>query len=79
MQQRLEQHYLRLLRRFDLQAADTTLQSLAETLFCTRRHVRVLLNQMSQAGAYWVRQHAGAVMRVVDGLNELKRTRAARG
>ncbi len=37
------------------------------------------LNQMSQAGAYWVRQHAGAVMRVVDGLNELKRTRAARG
>ena len=50
MQQRLEQHYLRLLRRFDLQAADTTLQSLAETLFCTRRHVRVLLNQMSQAG-----------------------------
>lgn len=31
MQQRLEQHYLRLLRRFDLQAADTTLQSLAET------------------------------------------------
>lgn len=31
------------------------------------------LTQMSQAGMYWVRQHAGAVRRVVDGLNELKR------
>ncbi|MCB5364642.1 3-deoxy-D-manno-octulosonic acid transferase [Pusillimonas sp. CC-YST705] len=31
------------------------------------------LNQMSQAATYWVRQHSGAVTRVVDGLNELKR------
>jgi 3-deoxy-D-manno-octulosonic-acid transferase len=30
------------------------------------------LNQMRQAGAHWVRQHQGAVTRVVDGLKGLK-------
>jgi len=32
------------------------------------------LTQMSQNGLYWVRQHAGAVARVMDGVHELKRT-----
>jgi len=31
------------------------------------------LQQMGQAGQYWVRQHAGAVARVMEGLRELKR------
>jgi len=32
------------------------------------------LQQMGQNGLYWVRQHAGAVARVMEGVNEIKRT-----
>lgn len=47
---------------------EAALQAALQLLNDTQRQ-----HQMGQAGTYWVRQHAGAVMRVVDGLNELKR------
>lgn len=55
---RLEQQYQKLYARFGDQPVETHLQQLAELLFCTRRHVRNLLNQMVEAG--WIDWHASA-------------------
>ena len=53
---RLEQQYLRLLHLFDSQEVATTLQELADHLFCTRRHMRSLLVQMQSSG--WIEWQA---------------------
>lgn len=47
---RLEQHYLRLLHHFGEASISVTLQELADTLYCTKRHMRNLLIQMQQCG-----------------------------
>lgn len=49
---RLEQQYLKLRHHFGSQAVMTTLQELADRLFCTRRHMRNLLTQMQALG--WI-------------------------
>src|SRR5690625_848238 len=36
------------------------------------------IKKMSEAGLYWVTQHAGAVERVLTGINELKQETAVR-
>ena len=43
---RLELQFIRLWQAFEGKETETTLQELAETLHCTRRHVRSLLNKM---------------------------------
>ncbi len=55
---RLEQQYLKLRAHFGEQAAETTLQTLADLLVCTRRHVRNLLGQMETEG--WIQWHSSA-------------------
>ena len=45
---RLELQFIRLWQAFEGKETETTLQELAETLHCTRRHVRSLLNKMHQ-------------------------------
>ena len=49
---RLELQFIRLWQAFEGKETETTLQELAETLHCTRRHVRSLLNKMHQTG--WI-------------------------
>ncbi|MGL6172901.1 MAG: SgrR family transcriptional regulator [Vibrio sp.] len=49
---RLEQHYLKLLNHFGETSVWVTLQQLADTLFCTKRHMRNLLLKMQQSG--WI-------------------------
>ncbi|HEY5715355.1 MAG TPA: SgrR family transcriptional regulator [Psychromonas sp.] len=50
--QRLEQQYLKLLHRHGFQPLDTTLQELADQLYCSKRHMRNLLLKMQQEG--WI-------------------------
>ncbi|MGB5445757.1 MAG: SgrR family transcriptional regulator [Psychromonas sp.] len=50
--QRLEQQYLKLLHRHGFQPLDTTLQELADQLYCSKRHMRNLLLKMQQQG--WI-------------------------
>ncbi|MFC3912273.1 HTH-type transcriptional regulator SgrR [Pseudaeromonas sharmana] len=52
MSGRLEHYYQKLLEQYGLEPAATTLQQLADLLFCSRRHVRSLLRSMEQAG--WI-------------------------
>lgn len=47
---RLQHQFIRLWQSFKGQSAETTLGELAETLSCSRRHVRTLLNSMQQQG-----------------------------
>ncbi|MFT4271991.1 MAG: HTH-type transcriptional regulator SgrR [Pantoea sp.] len=54
--QRLEQHYQKLLTLFPQREALTTLQTLADALFCSKRHMRTLIIQMQSAG--WLAWHA---------------------
>lgn len=49
---RLEQQYLKLLSHFGEGCVSVTLQQLAETLFCSKRHMRNLLIQMQESG--WI-------------------------
>jgi SgrR family transcriptional regulator len=49
---RLEQQYLKLWDKFEGKQQLTNLQSLSEYMFCTKRHMRTLLNSMESAG--WV-------------------------
>nr|WP_314418749.1 HTH-type transcriptional regulator SgrR [uncultured Erwinia sp.] len=48
--QRLEHHYLRLLTLFPSREAATTLQALADSLCCSKRHMRALLVKMQNEG-----------------------------
>ncbi|MCW1876186.1 SgrR family transcriptional regulator [Erwinia sp. INIA-01] len=48
--QRLEYHYLRLLTLFPAREAETTLQALADSLCCSKRHMRALLVKMHNEG-----------------------------
>lgn len=54
--QRLEQHYQKLLNLFPQREALTTLQTLADALFCSKRHMRTLIIRMQSAG--WLTWHA---------------------
>jgi SgrR family transcriptional regulator len=47
---RLQHQFIRLWQSFQGKSAETTLADLAETLSCSRRHVRTLLNAMQQQG-----------------------------
>lgn len=49
---RLELQFIRLWQAFQGSHSETTLQTLAETLHCTRRHMRSLLNKMQAIG--WI-------------------------
>lgn len=53
---RLELQFIRLWQAFQGKATETTLQELAQTLHCTRRHVRSLLNKMQEIG--WINWQA---------------------
>lgn len=55
---RLEQHYLQLLAAFPRRSVVTTLQVLADTLGCTRRHMRTLVIKMAQK--QWLSWHSSA-------------------
>ncbi|MBV2245475.1 SgrR family transcriptional regulator, partial [Escherichia coli] len=47
---RLQNQFIRLWQHFQGQDSETTLQNIADTLFCSRRHVRTLLNNMQSNG-----------------------------
>lgn len=47
---RLQTQFVRLWQHFQGQDSETTLQHIADTLFCSRRHVRTLLNSMQSHG-----------------------------
>lgn len=55
---RLQQQFIRLWQHYQGKKTETTLQSLADILHCSRRHIRSLLNNMQQAG--WLQWHAEA-------------------
>ncbi|QGY33290.1 HTH-type transcriptional regulator SgrR [Pantoea cypripedii] len=48
--QRLERHYQKLLELFPQREALTTLQTLADALYCSKRHMRTLIIQMQSHG-----------------------------
>lgn len=49
---RLQTQFVRLWQHFQGQDSETTLQHIADMLFCSRRHVRTLLNNMQKKG--WI-------------------------
>ncbi|MEZ8096611.1 HTH-type transcriptional regulator SgrR [Photobacterium swingsii] len=53
--QRLKTQFHRLYSHFSGQDSDTTLQDIAEILFCTRRNVRMVMNKMADKG--WIDWH----------------------
>ncbi|EPM5566267.1 HTH-type transcriptional regulator SgrR [Providencia thailandensis] len=55
---RLQTQFVRLWQHFQGQDSETTLQHIADTLFCSRRHVRTLLNSMQSHG--WLSWQAEA-------------------
>ncbi|MEI9750728.1 HTH-type transcriptional regulator SgrR [Moellerella wisconsensis] len=55
---RLQNQFVRLWRHFNGVNSQTNLQSLAEVLYCSRRHVRTLLNEMQTNG--WLSWEAAA-------------------
>ncbi|EOD8959766.1 HTH-type transcriptional regulator SgrR [Providencia stuartii] len=55
---RLQTQFIRLWQHFQGQDSETTLQHIADTLFCSRRHVRTLLNSMQSHG--WLSWQAEA-------------------
>lgn len=55
---RLQTQFVRLWQHFQGQDRETTLQHIADTLFCSRRHVRTLLNSMQSHG--WLSWQAEA-------------------
>ncbi|MDX7986618.1 HTH-type transcriptional regulator SgrR [Xenorhabdus sp. 12] len=55
---RLQQQFIRLWQHYQGQKTETTLQSLADILHCSRRHVRSLLNNMQHVG--WLQWDAEA-------------------
>lgn len=55
---RLQTQFVRLWQHFQGQDSETTLQHIADTLFCSRRHVRTLLNNMQSHG--WLSWQAEA-------------------
>ncbi|EKT65153.1 HTH-type transcriptional regulator SgrR [Providencia burhodogranariea] len=55
---RLQTQFIRLWQHFQGQNSETTLQNIADTLFCSRRHVRTLLNNMQNNG--WLSWQAEA-------------------
>lgn len=55
---RLQTQFVRLWQHFQGQDSETTLQHIADTLFCSRRHVRTLLNNMQNKG--WLSWQAEA-------------------
>ncbi|ADU72945.1 HTH-type transcriptional regulator SgrR [Pantoea sp. At-9b] len=65
--QRLEQHYQKLLTLFPQREALTTLQALADALFCSKRHMRTLIIQMQAAGwlAWFARPGRGHQAKLV--------------
>lgn len=56
---RLEQQYLRLWDLFEGKQQITTLQKLSEHMYCSRRHMRALLQMMEKRG--WIRWDSGPV------------------
>ncbi len=58
---RLQNQFIRLWQHFQGQDSETTLQNIADTLFCSRRHVRTLLNNMQSNG--WLSWRAESVLR----------------
>ncbi|MDR0218972.1 MAG: HTH-type transcriptional regulator SgrR [Enterobacteriaceae bacterium] len=55
---RLQQRFIQLWQHYQGQNTETTLQTIAEILHCSRRHVRSLLTNMQLAG--WLQWHAEA-------------------
>ena len=55
---RLQTQFIRLWQHFQGQNSETTLQHIADSLFCSRRHVRTLLNNMQLQG--WLSWQAEA-------------------
>ncbi len=53
---RLEQHYYKLLAHFPAKMAFTTLQELADILYCSKRHMRNILINMQNLG--WLKWNA---------------------
>ncbi|MGO2305066.1 MAG: HTH-type transcriptional regulator SgrR [Providencia sp.] len=79
---RLQTQFIRLWQNFQGQNSETTLQHIADTLFCSRRHVRTLLNNMQRQG--WLSWQAesgrgkrSALLFHVNGL-ELQQAQAER-
>ena len=54
--QRLEQHYQKIIAMFPQRDVFTTLQELADILYCSKRHMRTLIIHMQQAG--WLTWHS---------------------
>ncbi|OQS36099.1 HTH-type transcriptional regulator SgrR [Chromobacterium haemolyticum] len=81
MSARLAQQYQKLHRHFAGQAEAVSLQQLADLLFCTRRHMRSLLQQMQAQGWIAWQARAGRGMRsrlsFLQAPEQLQRERAA--
>ncbi|GGY02702.1 HTH-type transcriptional regulator SgrR [Paludibacterium paludis] len=79
---RLLHHYARLYRHLDGRECETTLQKLADLLFCTRRHMRGLLAHMQRAGWLEWRSSAGrgrqSTLRFLKDIGQLQQEQAAR-